>query len=75
MMENGKRIWIDCGNKTWILWFENLKNQTIRENDSNQKTKKDAITLFHGSKQPHEINIWKNNVSKSKLEIRNEIVL
>ena len=33
------------------------------------------MTLFHGSKQPHEINIWKNNVSKSKLEISNEIVL
>ena len=30
---------------------------------------------FHGSKQPHEINIWKNSVSKSKLEISNEIVL
>ena len=39
------------------------------------KPKKEAITLFHGSKQPHEIHIWKNNVSKSKLEIRNEIVL
>ena len=39
------------------------------------KPKTEAITLFHGSKQPHEINIWKNNVSKSKLEIRNEIVL
>ena len=39
------------------------------------KSKKEAITLFHGSKQPHEINIWKSNVSKSKLEIRNESVL
>ena len=41
------------------------------------KSKKEPITLFHGtgSKQPHEIKIWKNNVSKSKLEIRNKIVL
>ena len=36
---------------------------------------KEAITLFHGSKQPHEINTWKNNVSQSKLERSNEIVL
>ena len=36
---------------------------------------KEAITLFHGSKQPHDLNIWKNNVSKSKLEISNGIVL
>ena len=37
------------------------------------KSKKNP--LFHGSKQPHEIKIWKNNVSKSKLEISNKIVL
>ena len=39
------------------------------------KSKKKNITLCHGSKQPHEIKIWKNNVSKSKLEISNKIVL
>ena len=47
----------------------------IRQYYQKLKPIKEAITLFHGSKQPHEINIWKNNVSKSKLEIRNEIVL
>ena len=39
------------------------------------KSKKEAIILFHGSKQPHEINIWKNNINKSKIEIRNKILL
>ena len=38
------------------------------------KSKKEAITLFHGSKQPHEME-KQCTVSKSKLEIRNEIVL
>ena len=51
-----------------------IKKYTIKENDRNQYIKKEAITLFHGNKQPHEINIWKNNVSKSKLEISNEVL-
>ena len=42
---------------------------------TNKSKKKPLYTLFHGSKQPHEINTWKSNVSKSKLERSNEIVL
>ena len=39
------------------------------------KSKTKPLPIFHGSKQPHEINIWNNNVSKSKFKISNEIVL
>ena len=40
------------------------------------KSKKNPLHYFMVvSKQPHEIKLWKNNVSKSKLEMSNKIVL
>ena len=39
------------------------------------KPKKKPLHYFMVVSSPHEITIWKNNVGKSKLEIRNEIVL
>ena len=39
------------------------------------KSKKNPLHYFMVVSIPHEIKIWKNNVSKSKLEISNKIVL
>ena len=53
-----------------MIWkSQKLNNKRKWQYSINQKR-----THYIGSKQPHEIKIWKNNVSKSKLEIRNKII-